>query len=101
MHSNKIAIALAAILAASSGTAFAACPAGVDATPREISIPAQSLDRALLALAAQTGIDVLFEPATVAGFNAEAVRGNMSPGEALCRLLEGFELEYTVNADRT
>ena len=101
MHSNKIAIALAAILAASSGATVAACPAGVDAAPREISIPAQSLDRALLALAAQTGIDVLFEPATVAGFNAEAVRGHMSPGEALCQLLEGFELEYTVNADRT
>jgi iron complex outermembrane receptor protein len=99
---SKLAIALAAILAGSTGSAFAAgCPVGLDTAPREISIPAQSLEKALLALAAQTGLDVLFEPSTVAGMNATPLRGRMSASEALCRLLSGMALDYHVNADHS
>ncbi len=98
----KLAIALAAILAGSTGAALAAnCPVGLDTAPREISIPAQSLEKALLALASQTGVDVLFEPSTVAGMNTTSLRGHMSAGEALCRLLGGLALEYHVNADHS
>jgi iron complex outermembrane receptor protein len=100
MRSTSV-IALAAILASSAAVASPACSVGEDAAPRDISIPAQSLDKALQALAAQTGIDVLFEPATVAGLDVTAVKGRMSPGEALCRLLRGSALEFAVNADHT
>jgi iron complex outermembrane recepter protein len=99
---SKLAIALTVALAGNTGLTFAAgCPVGLESAPREISIPSQSLEKALLALGAQTGLDVLFEPSTVAGMNTKTLRGHMSAGEALCRLLNGFALDSRVNADQS
>jgi iron complex outermembrane receptor protein len=67
----------------------------------DISIPAQPLNHALQALAAQTGLDILFEPETVAGLQSATVHGRMNPGEALCRLLENLDIVYSINPDRT
>jgi iron complex outermembrane receptor protein len=53
----------------------------------------------LQALAAQTGLDILFEPSAVAGLNAAAVRGEMRPGDALCLLLGDRGLAYSINPD--
>lgn len=97
----KFVFSVAAALAVSTAPAFAACPIVLDSPPREISIPAQPLEKALLALAAQTDVDVLFEPSTVAGLTSIALRGHMSAGDALCRLLSGFDLDYRINADRS
>lgn len=98
MHS-KVAFAFAASL----GTPVVAlghdCPAGEPATATHISIPAQPLNGALQALAAQTGMDILFEPSTVAGLQAAAVRGEMRPGDALCLLLGNRGLAYSINPD--
>jgi iron complex outermembrane recepter protein len=77
------------------------CPAWDGLPAANISIPAQPLSQALQALAAQTGLDILFEPATVAGLRGMAVRGQMKPADALCLLLKDLGLVYTINADRT
>src|SRR3984957_7618540 len=75
------------------------CPGGEPVPPTHISIPAQPLNEALQALAAQTGLDILFEPATVAGLNAAAIRGEMRPSDALCLLLGDRGLVYSINPD--
>lgn len=96
---SKVAFAFAASL----GTPVVAighdCLLGGPAAPTHISIPAQPLNGALQALAAQTGLDILFEPAAVAGLNATAVRGEMRPGDALCLLLGDRGLAYSINPD--
>lgn len=98
MHS-KVAFAFAASL----GTPVVAwghdCPVGEPATTTHISIPAQPLNGALQALAAQTGLDILFEPAAVAGLQAAAVRGEIRPSDALCLLLGDSGLGYVINPD--
>lgn len=98
---SKLSWALLVILSGSATPVLANCPVAISGAAREIRIPAQSLGPALQALAAQTGLDILFEPATVAGLQAAAVQGRKKPGDALCALLIGLELELTVNPDRT
>jgi iron complex outermembrane receptor protein len=77
------------------------CPAPQAYSATNISIPAQPLNRALQALSAQTGLDILFESSTVAGLQGAAVQGRMKPGDALCLLLDDLGLVYSINADRT
>lgn len=99
---SKVAFAFAASL--STPVVVAAgydCPRGDSAPAAHISIPAQPLNGALQALAAQTGLDILFEPATVAGLKAAAVRGDMRPDDALCLLLGDQGLMYSINPDHT
>ena len=77
------------------------CPAGEKGPVADINIAPQSLSHALQALAVQTGVDILFEPATVAGRQAVAVRGSMTAGKALCRVLAHSELSYSLEPDGT
>jgi iron complex outermembrane recepter protein len=77
------------------------CAVRIDVAPRDINIPAQALGQALQALAAQTGLNILYEPSTVDGRISSAVQGRLQPGDALCRLLDGTMLHYSVNSDRT
>ena len=77
------------------------CTVRIDVAPRDISIPSQALGKALQALAAQTGINILYEPSTVDGRVSSAVEGRLRPGDALCRLLDGSRLRFKVNSDRT
>jgi iron complex outermembrane recepter protein len=99
---SKVAFAFAASLGTPMALALGHdCPVGEPLPPTHISIPAQPLNAALQALAAQTGLYILFEPATVAGLRAAAVRGEMQPSEALCLLLGDQGLVYSINADHT
>lgn len=59
---------------------------------RSFSIPAQSLETALLAYMRQSGVQVGYEPGDVSGRQSGAVSGSMSAGEALSRLLGGSGL---------
>lgn len=77
------------------------CPAGDEGPVADFNLPSQPLGQALQALAVQTGLDILFEPATVAGRQARAVRGSMKAGKALCLLLDHSELSYSLKPDRT
>ena len=99
---SKVAFAVAASLGTPVAVAVGHdCPTGDPVPATHISIPAQPLNGALQALAAQTGLDILFEPATVAGLKAGAVRGEMRPSDALCLLLGDRGLMYFINPDHT
>lgn len=70
---------------------LAAC--AVQAQTSRIDLPAAPLERSLNALARQTGVQVLFASEIAAGRNAPAVNGNLTPRQALDRLLAGQGLE--------
>ncbi len=54
------------------------------------------MDDALRLLARQGDVQIVFDPADVAGARSPAVRGSMSVREALSRLLSGTALEYAI-----
>ena len=67
--------------------------------PRQIRLPAQPLDQALTALARQTSLDILAPAELVAGKQAPAIAGNLTPPAALEQLLRGSELEARSTGD--
>ena len=62
-------------------------------------IPAQSLGAALKQLAAQAGIQILFEERLVAGRQAPAIKATQTAQQALKALLSETGLEYTAKDD--
>lgn len=64
-----------------------------------IDLPAQPLDQALLALGRQTNLQIGFAPDVVAGKSAPALKGTMSPQEAVAALIAGSGLRVQKNAD--
>jgi hypothetical protein len=88
------------------GAAAMAQPA---ARPQSYDLPAQPLSDALLALGRQSGLEISFTPAAVAGKTAPALQGEYSPLLALDRLLAGSGLalradgpgRYIVYVDKT
>ena len=62
------------------------------ATRHELSLPAQPLGDALIALGKAAHVNIAFEPASVAGLRAPVLQGNYTPGEALQQLLQGSGL---------
>ncbi len=72
-----------------SGVAALACMAtGAWAQQRtRIQIPAQAMAPALRELSRQTGVNILFEPATAEGLKAPAIRSSLTAEEAAQRLV--------------
>ncbi|MFP3541092.1 STN domain-containing protein, partial [Pseudomonas sp. SIMBA_044] len=62
-----------------------------------IHIPAQPLGEALSELGQQSSLQVFFSPDLVAGKQAPAVDGDISPEQALRQLLQGSGLDYQIN----
>jgi outer membrane protein OmpA-like peptidoglycan-associated protein/outer membrane protein W len=73
---------------------------GADA-PIALDIPAQSLGTALNSLAVQANLQIFFEQDPVAGLEAPAINGTMTPKQALQILLSDTTLAYAQNADGT
>jgi iron complex outermembrane recepter protein len=69
-----------------------AAPQSVLDTPAKLSVTAQPLGDALRSVAKQADIQVLFAPDLVDGRAAPRVEGQMTPREALTRLLTGTRL---------
>lgn len=65
--------------------------------PRVVSIEPGPLDAALIELSTEAGVLVLVDPALVAGKRAPALKGAMTPDEALGRLLKGTDLSFRRN----
>ncbi|MFC3339598.1 TonB-dependent receptor [Paracandidimonas soli] len=63
----------------------------------QITLPAQSLDDALIQLGRQTSLQFFYTPETVFGLQAPAVSGNMTPEQALQRLLQGTPVQYRLD----
>lgn len=80
-----------------SVVALATCPAVAKAQASEpavaVSIAAGPLDKALMALAAQTQMRIFFTSDLVAGRRAAPLAGRLTASEALARLLAGSGLE--------
>lgn len=74
--------ALAAVLMTGAAGALA------QAAPVAINMPAQSLDQALRTLAQAHGLQIFYAPQTVAGMQASAISGTMTPQQALSALLK-------------
>lgn len=70
-----------------------------EGAPTAIHIQAQSLGAALSQLGQQTSLQLFFSPDLVAGKQAPAVDGNLSPEQALRSLLKGSGLDYEMSAD--
>src|ERR1700730_1295788 len=67
----------------------------------KLEIPAQPLEAALRSLAKQADIQILFSPGLADGLNGPAVSGEMSPREALARLLKATPLEFEAEGKDT
>jgi len=88
-------VVLATVAAALVGAAAAPAAAqSATAAPVAIDIRAQPLADALAQLGRQTSLQLFFPPALVAGKQAPAVRGKMSPEAALDALLKGSGIRY-------
>jgi len=73
---------------------------GADA-PVALDLPAQPLGTALNSLAVQANLQIFFEQDPVAGLEAPAINGTMTPKQALQILLANTALAYAQNADGT
>lgn len=71
------------------------------AAEHRFDIPAQPLSAALMRLSRETGIELFYTAALTDGKTSQAVRGQMSPIEALSRLLRGTGLTYKRTNART
>lgn len=91
---RSVALALALSVAAMAGTAEA------QSTTRrvQIAIAAQPMDRALEAIARDSGTDILFTRSTVAGLRAPALVGVFDAETAVRRLIKGTQLTVTRDA---
>ncbi len=63
----------------------------------KFDIPAQPLENALIQLGRETSLQFFFTPETVAGLSAPALRGSMTPIQALEHLLRGTPVSYRQN----
>ncbi|MBO5390597.1 MAG: STN domain-containing protein, partial [Pseudomonas sp.] len=75
------------------------CAFAGESAPAVIHIQSQPLGSALSQLAQQTALQVFFSPQLVAGKQAPAVNGNLSPEQALARLLQDSGLSYELDGD--
>lgn len=80
------ALVAAAFVAGSPGARAQSAPVAID-------MPAQPLDQALRNLAQAHGLQIFYAPQTVAGIQAPAVAGAMTPQQALLALLDGKALQ--------
>src|SRR5579872_7030658 len=88
------AVALSILGAAEGSSARAQAPI-------HLELPAQSLADSLRALGKQANVNLLFEPALVAGLRAPAINAQLTAREALGRLLDGTHIEYWFLNDHT
>ena len=91
LSSRWLSLALALVVNAGIPLASAEAAGG------NIHIQAQPLGAALSQLGQQTSLQVFFDPQLVAGKQAPAVDGNLSPEQALGQLLQGSGLEYSID----
>jgi outer membrane receptor protein involved in Fe transport len=75
-----------------------AAPAYAQTTARNYSIPAQDLGDALRQFGAQSGRDIVFDPALTAGKKSKPVAGAIDADRALQIMLEGSGLSYTTTS---
>lgn len=91
-------LALSVALALAGG--LGASPVHAQPAAVQVDIAPQPLSEALLQLAEQTRLQILFAPDLVAGKAAPALRGSFTADQALAALLKGSGLQYRREGDR-
>lgn len=76
-------------------------PSSAQASAVNFNIPAQPLTSALTAFARQSGVQLAYPAALAAGKSAPALSGQLSPEDALSRLLNGTGLTYSFTGAKT
>ena len=95
---SGLALTLAALV--SPALAVAQSPTS-EATAQAYAIPAQDLNAALLSFADQAGLDLVYDPALVAGLQASELDGVYSPEQGMAQLLAGSGLGFRFNDARS
>lgn len=72
-------------------------PALAQTATRNFDIPAQPLASALNAFGRQSGLQVTLAASTSRGVTAQPVSGNLTPDQALARLLSGTGVSYRIS----
>lgn len=72
-----------------------------DTAIQSFSIPSQPLSSALLALAEQTELEILFDARVAEDHTSPPLQGGFTPEQALRRLLAGSGLTYSFTDDKT
>lgn len=97
--SRRLLYAASAIILVLPASAWAqSAQPGAASASHSFAIPAQPLEAALREYMQQSGVQVGYESADVAGRTSAAVNGAFGPGEALSRLLSGTGLTYRFTA---
>lgn len=95
---SALALSLMVTVAAAAigGNAMFASPALAQTATRSFNIPAQPLVSALNAFGRQSGLQVTLAASTSRGISAQAVSGNLTPDQALARMLAGTGVSYRI-----
>lgn len=89
---------ISALALSVSVVAAAATPAVAQARVRSFDVPAGPLSSALLEFSRQADMLVVVAPELTAGKRSQAIKGTMSPDQALRLLLRGTQLQSVPNA---
>lgn len=87
-HARNIAAGVAATLMVS-----AYAESGVAPTKYRFDVSPQPLGKALNVFASQTGLNIYFDPSAIAGMESPALNAELTPEDALTRLLDGSRLK--------
>lgn len=102
-HIIRRGLQIAAFLCIGFGAAFAAQPAAADAgnaTKKSFDVPAADAPVSLKQFAQQAGMELLYSAREVAGAKTNAVKGLLTPREALTKMLSGTKLIATPGKNR-
>lgn len=98
LSTTALALAIAAPAAQAQETTKPAQIAPADRT-RNFAIPAGALDDALAAFGAQSGMAVSMNAGALQGALSPGATGNMTPQQALSRMLAGTQYTYAVSGN--
>ena len=88
-----------ATLAATLAAIITLAPAAASAVT--LNIPEQTMAGALKSLSEQAGVQIIFSPDAVEGKRAPAISGDLTPGQALQKILGNSGLGYKANGEGT
>lgn len=92
------AVQISTLALSVSSLGLAAAPAAAQAQARAFDIPAKPLSSALLEFSRQADLLVVVAPELTAGKRSQAIKGTMSPDQAVRQLLRGTQLQAVPNA---
>lgn len=73
------------------------CAGAIADTPHHIEVPAGDLSAALEMVSKKAGVELVFNPQQLRGLRTKGVSGDLSPQDAVRKLLEGTKLELRID----